>query len=526
MPRPMTSPDQTHRRFVVVAGVVVGALAAELVVVAVRAVSGGWVTSAVLGLAAGVGAAVLFIRKSGSEASAPAHAGALVVFAILSLLCVVQTARAGAFMLRPDRPGSSWWPSNRFLVHHNCFTAYYEATRLAHQVPNIYDPAVYLRPSQGAAPRPTWQLPSNPQRTIDSFTVDSYEYPPTFLLLIRPAVAAGASFAQARAEWFVFQSVMVILALLVVAWHLGGSVGWRFGLLAPLIYLSLSNQMALQMSNFQVAALALCMLALVAIARGRQGLGAGLLSFVILTKLFPGILLVVFAARRQWRTLALTCLGMAAWVGLAVLIFGPAPFKAFLGFQLPRVASGEAFHMLNVPMVAAINQSVFGVPLKLAFFGVSGGSFHAGAVLAWIYSVILGGLAWVLGRRLPAGDPASDDGRASELLLGALVLALATYRAPFLPEEYGAIGPLWVLGLLAALRPLSPRRAVMFAAAWILVQVYAPWLSLQSPAVASLIVAVAQLAAAGVFVAAIRWGLRARAGRELPLPAAAAIPAA
>ena len=527
MPRPMISQvDRRQRRFVIVTGVALGALAAELVVVAARAVSLGWVTSAVLGLAAGAAVATLFIRKSGAGASAPAHGWALVVFAILSLRCVVQTARAGAFMLRPEQPGSSLWPSNRFLVHHNCFTAYYEATRLVGQVPNIYDPAVYLRPPHRASPRPAWQPPSNPQRTIDTFTVDSYEYPPPFLLLLRPAIAAGASFSQARAGWFVFQAVTVILALLAVAWHLGGSVGWRFGLLAPLIYLSLPIQMALQMSNFQIAALALCLIALVAIARGRLELGAGLLSFVILTKLFPGILLLVFAARRQWRALVLTCLGVAVWIGLAVLIFGPAPFETFLGFQLPRIASGEAFHMLNIPMVAAINQSVFGIPLKLAFFGISGGSFHAAAVLAWIYSMVLGVLTWVLGRRLTAGDAANDYERASGLLLGTLVLVLATYRAPFLPQEYGAIGPLWVLGVLAALRPLSPPRMVMFAAAWLLVQVYAPWLSLQSPAVASLIVAVAQLAAAAVLVAAVRRCLRARAGRALPLPDPAAIPAA
>src|SRR4051794_11074561 len=263
-----TSPEVCRRRFVLVAGALLGGLAGELAYVAVRAVGSPWVASGIVALAAGLGISLLFVRKGGTGVGAPIHCGGLAVFAALALLCVVQTARAGGFMLRPEMPGWSLLPSNSFLVHHNCFTAYYEAARLVDQDPNVYDPVMYRPP-----PGPPGRAPA-PGHTLDGFNVDHFEYPPTFLLLPRAAILAGASFLQARAEWFVFQTAAVILALLMVAWHLGGPAGWRFGSLAPLIYLAVAQQVALQISNFQPAAIALTMIALVTIARGRQVLGA------------------------------------------------------------------------------------------------------------------------------------------------------------------------------------------------------------------------------------------------------------
>jgi alpha-1,2-mannosyltransferase len=159
-------------------------------------------------------------------------------------------------------------------------------------------------------------------------------------------------------------------------------------------------QIGLQWGNFQSGAVALALVAMVAMSRKREVLGALLLGFVVLAKLFPGVLLLVLAARRQWRALSLTLGAMAAWSALAVAVLGPEPFVDFVHFHLPRMASGEAFGMLHVPFVAALNHSVYGLPLKLRFFGIDHGSFASGATLAWLYTIVPCAAALVLGRRL------------------------------------------------------------------------------------------------------------------------------
>jgi hypothetical protein len=431
-----------------------------------------------------------------------------VVLGLAALLVVAQTTRAALFALHPDRPQHSVMPGSRFHRHHNCFTAYYEAARLVRTIPNVYEPSAYARPA--GAPLPAWVDRGDARRTINEFSVDLYEYPPPFLLLPRAMIALGLDFLQARTLWFLFQTAAVLSGLLLVAWHLGADWGTRFVLLAPFIYLSPPVQLTLQMGNFQVAAIALALVAMVAIARGRAVMGAAVLSFVVLAKLFPGVLLLVLAVRRQWRPLLLTLGAIALWVGLALLILGPAPFEAFWRFQLPRIESGEAFPHLHNPAVMAVNQAVHGIPAKLALFGMGSGSARLASALAWIYTLVPCALALILGRR------------HSGPTLWALLLALGTYRSPFLPQEYAALGAVLVLCLVVARHPFDGRRVLVLVATFLLLIVQAPLGLFRGPVVPALINTVAQVVAAAVFVAAVRF-LRAghddlrRSGRPLPV---------
>jgi hypothetical protein len=159
---------------------------------------------------------------------------------------------------------------------------------------------------------------------------------------------------------------------------------------------------------------------------------------VVLAKLFPGVLLLVLARRRAWRPLLLSLAGIAAWVGVALVVFGPAPFEAFVSHHLPRINSGEAFPQLRIPFALALNQSVFAIPLKLALFGIGDGSIRIASALAWLYTALVCAVALWL----------TTTDRAP--LLWALVLALASFRSPFLPQEYAAIGPALTLCLSAA----------------------------------------------------------------------------
>jgi hypothetical protein len=90
-----------------------------------------------------------------------------------------------------------------------------------------------------------------------------------------------------------------------------------------------------------------------------------------------------------------------------------------------------------------------------------------------------------------------------DVLLWALVIALATYRSPFLPQDYAPIGPLWVLAIAASLVSLPPSRLIALAVAFVLVQLYTPFASvtLTTLALASL---AADVVAAAIFIAAAR----------------------
>ena len=293
---------------------------------------------------------------------------------------------------------------------------------------HIYDDRSYFR-RPGENERPPWVGPEDPRRLVGGmFFVDGYEYPPPFLVLPMTMIALGADFLQARTVWFAFQVALVVSAFLIVAFHIGGEVGMRFGLLAPVVYLAIPMQTGLQWGNFQPGTVALALIAMVAMSRKREVLGAILLGFVVLAKLFPGILLLVLAARRQWRALSLTVCAMAAWSAVAVAVLGPEPFVDFVRFHLPRMASGEAFGMLHVPFVAALNHSVYGLPLKLRFFGIDHGSFASSATLAWLYTIVPCAVALVLGRRL---GPISAWTRSSaEVVLWICVIMLANLSRP------------------------------------------------------------------------------------------------
>jgi hypothetical protein len=414
---------------------------------------------------------------------------AKVVLGLGCLLALLQTTRAALFT-GAGNPVHSVVPYNEFHQHHSCFTAYYEAARLAGTLPNLYDDAAYRRAVHDSLP--PWQQSGDRRRTLHGFFVDQYEYPPPFLLLPRVFIALGVDFLQARALWFVLQTALVVAALLLLAWHLGDEWGGRFTLLAPFIYVSPPVQTSIQIGNFQVGAFALAVIAFVAMARGRHLLGAALLSFVILAKLFPGALLLVLAARRQWRPLLLTLACLALWIGLAVLVFGWAPFEAFWRYHLPRIQSGEAFPQMRFPLAIAVNQSVYGIPLKLSLFGIGAGSARVASLLASLYTVVPCLAALLLARKTP------------EPILWTLVVALGTYRSPFLPQEYAAIGPLLVLSLLASARPFDARRAFVFITAFVLLVLQVPFGLIADARTVALVNTVPQLAAIAVFVAAFR----------------------
>jgi hypothetical protein len=204
---------------------------------------------------------------------------------------------------------------------------------------------------------------------------------------------------------------------------------------------------------------------MVAFRERRHALGGALLATAIASKIFPAVLLVLLLARREWRALGWTALsGVAlALIGLAVL--GPAPYQAFFHYQLPRLASGQAFAFTHngahEVFLISRNFSIAGLGAKLRAFGAPEAWAAATRVVPSIYSLGLLVLAWVTAR--------AERTHAGDLVVWLSLLNLAALGSPMAPSAYVLAPVLWVLALLAT--QVRGRRLLVAALvlAWIVV---------------------------------------------------------
>jgi len=236
------------------------------------------------------------------------------------------------------------------------------------------------------------------------------------------------------------------LALLLLAAALDPVDRMRAVAVLPALWASQPVALALRMGNAQAVLVAAVVLALVALPR-RRPLAGALLAGAIALKLFPALGLVYWGARRNGRAVAWTLAWGAALVALSALVLGVAPFRAFVTYQLPRLASGEACRREFASVVAvARDLSPFAFPLKLGLLGVRGMGLAQGRVIADVYAAAALGLTLWAARRAPA-----DASSAASTWLA--VLALATLAGPFAPADYA---PIPVVLLLCIDRRLLP----------------------------------------------------------------------
>jgi hypothetical protein len=368
----------------------------------------------------------------------------LAAWLIVSAVAGVQNARLAAFMIDPSRADLSVFPERSFFRQHSCATAYTEATRLAATGANVYDPALYRDP-ESESPRH--------MRSIGPFEVDQFEYPPPFLLLPRVGSALGLDFFAQRRIWFALQSLTWLLAVLGLARWIGGRPGIIAAALVPVTMALPTTLLNLQIGNFQITVFALCVLAMLAFARSWHVPGGLALGFAALSKVFPGVLGLLLLGGGRRRPVAWTLGAALALVGLALWSLGTGPFVDFVSYQLPRLASGDAFPWAELPPVAAINGGVYGMLTKLRALGVPGTDKGTAAIICHLYAVaVVMPLAWLAARRLRRAEgllrPVEHRLRQAQTWLALLSLAAA--RSPFLPDVYATLGSLWLLTLIAA----------------------------------------------------------------------------
>jgi len=371
---------------------------------------------------------------------------------LLGVITITQTNRLGTFMGDYKRPELSLMPSVPFLVNHSCLTAYVEATRLATEgEKNIYDAENWPDLSHSA------RSDTYAQRYAP-FTLDAFAYPPPFLLLPR-ILLLWNDFQAQRALWFGLNGIFLAFGLWQVAHWIGGKQQLRPLLLMPLVLISLPAIVTLQVGNVHAAVMVLAMLAMVAFESDRPALGGAMLAFAIASKISPGLLVVALLFQRRFREVFWTAGFGIAFVLLSLVVFGSAPFEAFLVYQMPLLSSGKALSFLAREDSIALNMAPFGIPFKLDFLGFQiGDPWVVAKHINQVFTATVVFLT-VLAARKTGSKPL-------HAAMWLTVLTLGTLRSPFAPG-YVTFPLFWLMSLWA-IEIRSAKGTILLAAIWLL----------------------------------------------------------
>ena len=388
------------------------------------------------------------------------HTGIAILVALGAAAAIAQIARVSVYIADPARTTWAYHASDPFRIRHSCMTAYVEAVRFCGQPgANIYDASLYE------------------PRAIGPLKVDSFHYPPPFLLLPAAVHAVTPDVYGFRRLWFVMQCLVVAGVIFGLAHWIGGGAGAHAAAGGVLALAMPQLVYALQQGNVQSTVVALAALGVVLLWRARHAAGGALLAYIAAAKIFPGILIVYLAAARRWKAVAATAAAGVAVVALTAILFGAQPFEDFLRHALPRISRGEAFPQTET-VAYGVNFSVYGVTVRWRKLGLEWLTRPRGLAVASVYGVVVIALAALAGWR-SRPDMASPPGRL-HFLQGVLALVvLASMRSPFMPW-YGVVGPIWLVTLLAAERRTPAAVIGVWSA---LAAVAAIYLWMPSPAV-------------------------------------------
>jgi hypothetical protein len=425
------------------------------------------------------------------DETAPGDEKLAALWLVGALFALFQLGRAAVFLGDPSYVGASVAPDDPFVVNHSCLTAYLHGAILsADPAANVYDMAFV-----GAAPDAS--LPAT-AACFAPFTLDAFGYPPPFLLLPRALLVLTGDFMVQRA-WFSAASLaLAFFACASAARALGGLAERRMWLLTPLLLASPPVVATIQVGNFHLAEVALCLLCWVALEKRHDGAAGALRAGTTLAKIFPGVLGVLLLVQRRFRAVGATVAAAAALVALSVAVLGTRVWRDFFLYHLPRVQSGEALRFLaESPKNIEFNLAPFGLPFKLAALGIAEVGWPEARAIANLYTVLLLAVAAVAG--LCKGSP------QRRLTVWLAIVMLASLRSPFAAPFVLCAVTLLMLTMTAEVR--SWRAGIAFVVAWAL---FSLPVALPDPKVAIAV----SLARAGGLYAFLLWGaLRGPLGR-------------
>jgi hypothetical protein len=367
------------------------------------------------------------------------HRALAIAWALLALVAVAQTGRLATSMT--DREiGFLLTTTNPFWYGHECIGAYLHGAELAERgEENIYHASHY----------PALDAEARPETILRDVTLeDPYQYPPQFLLLPQLALALSHDVSTLRVVWFAIQVTIFVAVAVWLAVFVGGTAGRVALWVLPAVLVSFPALHNFYFGQFHLPAVALAVAGMLAFSRRCFAAGGALLAVAIVSKIFPVVLLAMFAGERRFKACAWTggFLLLLTLVSLATL--GPQPFVSFLDYQLPRLADGAAFAFEEAwpeltELVVLDNQGLFGLFRKLgaspAVASVAGRLFGAG-ILA---------LGFLVGWR------GSLRSRWSEGVSWLALLGLASMSSPGAWGDYVPVTAVWLGSIVAA--PLAAR---------------------------------------------------------------------
>lgn len=422
------------RWFPVLAIATIVILAGVVAFTATLGLTGSFLVATVAGALCGVLAGRQLWPATVTAASDGVPPGIRRLFAIGAPVLVGQILFVTAFIVNPSLTQWNASPLMPQRSNHSCVSSYWVACDAIRTAPDIYAEEIYSLPQANpAAPRAP--------RPIGPLLIDQYEYPPAFLAVPRLLSAATGDFWSFRRLWFALNLGVVLAGLVIVGARFDRALGTGARWLTPFVLVAPAMIVTVIMGNIQLAIIAASMIAMVLFERGRHAAGGLVLGYAIVSKLYPGLLILYLLLRREWRPVVWTSVFSIVFVAVTLVDFGIDPYFAFVS-HLPKLLSGEAFPAFRNPAAIAINESIPGLVFKLKLFGVPYMDFAAARVVGWIYTVVAVALVARLALR-----PAAP-GR--EPLAWITILILATMRSPFLPT-YAPFPSLWLATLLAAL---------------------------------------------------------------------------
>lgn len=352
---------------------------------------------------------------------------------VLGVLMIILSARMSIFMADLSQGWAAVVPDavkpgDDFYIKMD-LAAYIYAGDLSHQgVANVYDANYYRHPETSVL-------------NLSKSLFSHFEYSPPFLLLSRLALALTNNFLTIRAVWFAIDASLVALIMILLAQWVGERNGMIAALLLPVIWISLPIMYNFQLGQFHITCIALSMAAMMAFDRKRHALGGAMLAIAVITKIFPGLMILYLLIQRRWREVAWT-LGFSALLGvLGLIVLGPDPYTAFVNYQIPRILKGEAIAFFNGDAaISTNNQSIYGLVDKLVMLGLPGNWNTLTSMAGWIYTLFLLGLSVMAAR--------SSTSRIKQAQIWLLLLSLAALRSPSAPGVYEVGTTLWLCTFL------------------------------------------------------------------------------
>ncbi|MGV9330774.1 glycosyltransferase family 87 protein [Nocardia sp. NPDC003726] len=428
--------------------------------------------TAVLGVVCAAVLFVLFVPRVPDEWREVVRGKPIVVRVLWSLvivLVVAVLARLTQFILDADNVDASLSADDDFLVKKTHLSGYISGALMAeHDPASLYDRHRYESPQADSI------LPAvTPQDR------DAYLYPPPFLLLPRLLLLFSHDFATLRALYYSLYVAIVLVAMFAIARWIGGRQGGVLAALTPVVWISLPTLATLQIGNIHVLVLYVGGAgAMVLFHLRRNILGGAALAFAIIAKVSPAILLVYLLVQRRWRPAVWTAVFGGLYSLATLAIFGWEPWRQFLSDGTwQRLASGEFHRFVLVERAnQLVNYSPFGLPYKANIMGWDiGDPVGPARVITNIYTLLLlilvGVTAVRIHRRLSAGAEGPRV-RAEQLAIWLAVLTLASFRAPFGPWVYIAVGAVWMLAVYAGLMRGGKRTVALLTVAWLVIAVY------------------------------------------------------